>query len=57
MELIWSRKHYWWCWFWQIFYKREPNDYDGVCYNCGKDRYPLNKEFLKKMKKYLKSRL
>jgi len=47
------KKHFWWCWFWQVIHKREPNDYDGVCYNCGFDRYNLQsykKSILRRVK-------
>ena len=35
----WHQRHHWWCIFWQWIHEREPNDYDGVCLNCEKDRY------------------
>lgn len=34
----WLRRHQWWCIFWQKLNQREPNDYDGVCLHCKKDR-------------------
>lgn len=35
----WLKRHQWFCIFWQLRSGRESNHYDGVCYNCRKDRY------------------
>jgi hypothetical protein len=38
-EKDWHLRHFWWCWFWEFFHGRECCNYDGVCFNCRKDRY------------------
>ena len=47
----WVKRHHWHCLLWQIRNGREPNDYDGVCYQCKKDRHMTKNlsEFIKKI--------